>query len=171
MKRAALEWHTAQGDLRLGPDRALEPPFPADPFHGHRPEGRDHASDLEPPVGIEPTTYSLREARAAAPRPPPAPMAPPSARKAQNAPIPRSPRSTTRSTQSLAPGKLPSSAEVPMVRAGCALARIGEESVTAGTRVPAVSVLGAVLLSSVRLLFGSRPRWRACSRPRRYSRP
>src|ERR1035441_5410267 len=41
-----------------------------DPFHGLRPKSRDHASDLEPPVGIEPTTYSLRVPLTTVPAPP-----------------------------------------------------------------------------------------------------
>jgi hypothetical protein len=40
---------------------------------------------LEPPIGIEPMTYSLREARVTAPGPPPAPIAPRPARKTRYA--------------------------------------------------------------------------------------
>jgi hypothetical protein len=49
--------------------------------------GLGPAALLEPPVGIEPTTYSLREARTAALEPPPTPMASPGARNARYAPI------------------------------------------------------------------------------------
>src|ERR1022692_323396 len=53
---------------------------------------------LEPPIGIEPMTYSLREARTAALHPLPAPMATQPAREALYAPRTAVGRSTTRST-------------------------------------------------------------------------
>ena len=33
------------------------------PFHGRQTYKRNLSSDLEPPIGIEPMTYALREAR------------------------------------------------------------------------------------------------------------
>src|SRR6266568_301644 len=52
----------------------------------------------EPPVGIEPTTCSLRETRAAAPDALAAPIARPNAQNAHDAPSTRPARSTTRYT-------------------------------------------------------------------------
>jgi hypothetical protein len=53
---------------------------------------------VEPPVGIEPTTCSLRETRPPAPDALAAPIARPNAQTAPDAPVEHSTRSTTRST-------------------------------------------------------------------------
>src|SRR5215813_203868 len=66
----------------------------------HRNKFRRLAAALEPPIGIEPMIYALREARHVAPGTLPAQMA---SRTSQNAPCAQNapdPRSTTRSTTS-----------------------------------------------------------------------
>ena len=56
------------------------------------------AFPAEPPWGIEPQTYALREARGTAPGAPPAPIAPLASRNALNAQGAPDSRSTIRST-------------------------------------------------------------------------